>query len=161
MIILVMGAAGAGKTTVGSRLAWALSWEFVDADRFHSEANHAKMARGEPLDEADRAPWLDALAEQIRTWLSEGRNVVLAASALRAAHRDRLLLDPQRTRVVYLAATPELLAERLASRTGHFFAPSLLDSQLATLEPPADALTVDASATPDAIVEEIRRRLGV
>jgi len=160
MVVVLMGVAGAGKTTVGQALAQALGWRFVDADDLHPPANRAKMVRGEPLDDADRAPWLLRLADDIRGWLHDGRDVVLAASALKARYREQLAVDPAQVRFVYLTGSPALLAERLQRRTGHFLPPSLLASQLADLEPPEDALTVDVTPPPEALVATIRRGLG-
>jgi gluconokinase len=161
MIVLVMGVAGAGKTTVGRLLAAALGYAFEDADAFHPAANVAKMRRGAPLDDADRAPWLGALATAIDGWLAGGRSVVLACSALRAAYRRALLRDPEATRLVYLKGDPALLRARLDRRVGHFAGSALLGSQLEALEEPEDALTVDVAAPPEAIVEAIRIGLGL
>ncbi|HEU4630866.1 MAG TPA: gluconokinase [Gemmatimonadaceae bacterium] len=168
LVIVVMGVAGAGKTTVGQRLAAALGWPFVDADDVHPPANVARMRAGLPLTDADRAPWLDALARLVAEAVAERRALVLACSALTRAYRRRLV--PPGTagavRFVHLHATPALLAERLAGRPGHFFPPALLESQLDTLETPgagepAPVLTLDAAASPDALVAEIRAALGV
>jgi gluconokinase len=161
MIILVMGVSGAGKTTVGRLLASALGFEFVDADTLHPPQNVAKMARGEPLDDADREPWLEALTLAIQRWLGEKRNVVLACSALKEAYRRRLLVDPEDIRLVFLTGDPALIAARVSARKGHFMPPALLESQLCTLERPAGALTVDVAGTPPDIVAAIRRRLGL
>jgi gluconokinase len=160
MIILVMGVCGAGKTTVGRLLAAALSFEFADADAFHPEANRVKMARGVPLDDDDRAPWLRALASSIDVWLLERRDVVLACSALKRSYRAMLLRDRERTRLVYLRGSPELIRERLDRRVGHFADSALLESQLAALEEPDDALIVDVAAPPEAIVQTLLGRLG-
>ena len=145
-VIIVMGVAGSGKTTVGTALAVALGWRFVDADDHHSPASVAKMARGEPLDDADRRPWLDDLRAIIEEALARGDGLVLACSALKASYRARLAPAGAggRVRFVYLAGTPELHG-RLAQRAGHFMKAAMLDSQLATLEAPADALAVDAA----------------
>jgi gluconokinase len=157
MIVVVMGVAGSGKTTVGKALATALGWPFVEADELHPPANVAKMRRGEPLDEADRAPWLAAVAAHMRE-LSDG---VVACSALRARYRDVLRVRPE-VRFVLLDVPPALVAERLAQRHGHFMPPSLLPSQLATLErPDDDALIVDATQPVDAIVGRIVETLSL
>lgn len=156
-----MGVAGAGKTTVGSRLAQSLGWEFFDADDFHSRANVAKIRRGEPLTEEDRDGWLTALAALVDRLVREQRDAVLACSALRASHRERLRgAHVDAVRVVYLRGDPELLAARLRARRGHFAGENLLPSQLATLEEPHDAIVVDIDASPDTIVDEIRARLA-
>jgi gluconokinase len=161
MILLVMGVSGAGKTTVGRGLAGALGFDFVDADAFHTEDSRVKMGRGVPLDDADRAPWLAALASAIDGWIREGRSVVLACSALKRSYRAMLLRDPDRTRLVYLRGSPELLRERLAGRVGHFASSALLASQLDALEEPDDAVTVDVAAPPEALIEAIRSELGL
>lgn len=156
-----MGVSGAGKTTVGRALARDLCWRFVDADDFHPAANVAKMERGEPLDDRDREPWLTRLAELLREHIARGESLVLACSALKASHRARLRVDPVAVRFVHLRATVELLRERLAGRRGHFFDPALLQSQLDALEPPEDALVVDAARQVDDLVGELRGRLGL
>jgi gluconokinase len=164
VVILVMGVAGAGKTTVGRALAEALGdgWRFVDADDFHSPENRARMAAGEPLDDAARAPWLAALGRAIDGWLAAGDAVVLACSALRRSYRAVLRRDPTRVRLVYLRVPEPLLAARLAARRDHFMPAALLASQLATLEEPGpdeDALVVDATEPPAALVTRIRAAL--
>ena len=133
-----MGVAGSGKSTVGEALAAAVGWRFVDADDHHAAASIAKMARGEPLDDGDRWPWLDRLRAIIDGALAGGGALVLACSALKASYRARLAGGDAggRVRFVYLAGTPELLRARLAQRPGHFMKPGMLDSQLATLEVP-------------------------
>lgn len=161
MVVVVMGVAGAGKTTVGSLLARDLGWQFFDADDFHPATNVAKMSRGEPLDEADRAGWLDRLAALVDRLLGEGRPAVLACSALRASHRARLRADhgDAEVRIVYLRADPNVLRARLEARQDHFMKASLLSSQLATLEEPQNAVVVDADAPPATIVQRIRAAL--
>jgi len=158
-----MGVAGSGKTTVGTALAVALGWQFVDADDHHTPASIAKMARGEPLDDADRWPWLDALHAIIAGALARGGALVMACSALKASYRARLAGGDGggRVRFVYLAGSRELFQGRLAQRAGHFMKAAMLDSQLATLEPPADALTVDAALPVAAIVAHIRAALAL
>jgi gluconokinase len=159
-VVVVMGVAGSGKSTVGRALAAALGWAFVDADDHHSAANVAKMARGEPLDDADRSPWLDELHGIIADALDRRSGLVLACSALKASYRERLTGGDERVRFAYLAGTPELFRWRLAQRAGHFMKPGMLDSQLAALEPPADAIEADAALPVEAIVARIRRALG-
>lgn len=149
-----MGPAGAGKTTVGRRLASALDWQFLEADDFHSPAGVEKMRRGEPLTETDRAPWLDRLVAAMLKVDSEARSAVLAASALRRAHRERLREGADDVRFIHLRAHPELLRSRLESRPDHFAGAELLASQLATLEPPDRALILDAVRPPDDLVRE-------
>jgi gluconokinase len=160
VILVLMGVAGAGKTTVGRMLADALGFRFHDADDFHPRANVDKMRRGMPLDDADRAPWLAALAGAIDGWLRDGDGVVLACSALKAAYRAALLRDPARVAFLYLRVPAEVARERVAGRAGHFLKADLVDSHLRTLEEPAGAITVDAAAPPEVIVARLRAALG-
>ncbi len=159
MTIVVMGVAGSGKTTVGRRLADALGWPFYDGDDFHPLANVEKMARGDALTDADRAPWLDALASLIAG--ADGTSAVLACSALKGAYRKRLATGTDAVFFVYLRASVEVIRERLAARRGHFFDPDLLESQFAALEEPAEALTLDATRPPEALVAAIRAAFEV
>ena len=145
MIVVVMGVAGVGKTTIGRRLAAALGWDFYDADDFHSPANVEKMHAGVALTDADREPWLDRLQALVADLGRRGRSAVLACSALRRAYRARLAVAGIDVRFVHLTADPSTIRARLAARGGHFMPASLLDSQLATLEAPEDAVTVDVS----------------
>jgi gluconokinase len=163
MVIIVMGVAGAGKTTVGTALAEALGWRFVDGDHLHPAANVEKMRRGEPLTDADREPWLVAVRAVIADSLARGESHVIACSALKAAYRARLAGGDARVAFVHLETPRPVLAERLSARTGHFAGPSLLESQLASLEAPAagDALVVDGTRPPAVLVTEIRRALAV
>jgi gluconokinase len=150
--VVVMGVSGAGKTTVGQALARRLGWRFIEGDTLHPEANREKLARGEPLTDADRAPWLERVRDAIHSALAQGENVVCACSALKGAYRQVL---GEGLRFVLLEGSPKLLRERLAQRKGHFANPSLLSSQLATLEPPGNALRLDVADSPEALVEEI------
>ena len=168
MIIVVVGPAGSGKTTVGRRLADALGWPFHDGDDYHPPANLARMRAGVPLTDEDRGPWLAALAALVARHAAAGTDMVLACSALRREHR-RLLVPaaaPAAVRFVYLRAAPELLAQRLSDRRGHFFGAALLASQLAALEEPdageaAPVLTLDASAPVEVLVARVREALHV
>jgi carbohydrate kinase (thermoresistant glucokinase family) len=135
-VIVVMGVSGSGKTTIGEHLASALGWMFAEGDSFHSPANIAKMARGTPLTDEDRWPWLAAIADWIRTELQGGRSSVIACSALKRAYRDRLREGWPALILLYLQVDRGELERRLGSRCGHFFPERLLDSQLADLEPP-------------------------
>ena len=155
--IIVMGVSGSGKSTVGALLAKRLDLPFMDGDDLHSEANKQKMAAGIPLDDADRAPWLDAIAAALAR-----APVLIACSVLKRRYRDRLREAVPEVQFVYLAGSPALLAQRLAARTHKFMPPDLLDSQLAILEPPGsdeNALTIDIGASPDAIVNYAAGRL--
>lgn len=160
---VVMGVAGAGKTLIGSRLARALGSEFVEGDDYHPAANVAKMAAGIPLTDADRAGWLDALAARIRDARAANEGLVVAASVLKRKYRDVLRAADPELRFIHLVAPRPVIANRLEHRTGHYMPPSLLDSQLAILEPPgADegAWVYDNERPPDAIVGDIAARIA-
>lgn len=156
-VIVLMGVAGSGKTTVGLKLAAALGWSFRDADEFHSAANVAKMSAGQPLDDRDRAPWLGAIHAQIERWLARGESGVVTCSALREAYREVLTGGAAQVRLILLHGGYDLILERLRHRQGHFMKPDLLRSQFETLEMPRNALLVDVAQPPDAMVAEIRR----
>jgi len=154
-----MGVSGSGKTSVGQSLAARLHCPFTDADSFHSDANRAKMAAGIPLTDEDRLPWLRAIGDAIRTVSIRRTSHVFACSALKAEYRR--ILDPRgECKLVYLRGTPEVLAERLAGRQGHFFNPALLQSQLDTLEEPQDATIIDITQPLQIIVESLTAALG-
>ena len=160
MIVIVMGVVGAGKTTVGKLLASQLGWEFADADDFHPESNVEKIRHGIALTDEDREPWLDRLQEAIVRWIAGGKSVVLACSALKRAYRAKLCVSPQ-VRFVYLKGSFALIADRLRSRHGHFAGESILASQLAELEEPEQAITVEIRDAPEQMVAEIRRALAM
>jgi carbohydrate kinase (thermoresistant glucokinase family) len=168
-VVVVMGVSGAGKTTVGRALAARLGWTFQEGDDFHGPANVAKMAAGQPLDDADRAPWLARVEAWIGGQLAAGRSGIIACSALKLAYRSAIVAGRDGVILVYLKGAEGLVAQRIERRRGHFMPPSLLASQFATLEPPdasehpivADvAQPVDAQV--DTIVEALtqRGRLG-
>ena len=160
MVLVLMGVSGSGKTTVGKLLAGGLGWEYVEADDFHPAANVEKMRAGVPLTDADRRPWLDALRVKVDALCTGGVNAVLACSALKHAYQEYLERDePDCVRYVYLHGTEAAIRDRLAARQGHFMNPALLHSQFEALEPPADALWVEVTATPEAVVAEIRQKL--
>ena len=158
--IVVMGVSGSGKTTIGRRLAERLGVTFVDADDLHPESNRQKMAGGTPLDDDDRWPWLEAVAQAIRAELDADRGIVVACSALRRRYRDALRAGTGSEVVfAHLAGPSDLLHARMAARPGHFMPPALLASQLETLEPldPDEAGTVVSIAEdPEVIVAAIR-----
>lgn len=160
MIVVVMGVTGAGKTTVGSLLAAQLGWEFADADRFHPAVNVEKMSRGVALTDADRAPWLAAMRTAITGWIAEGRNVVLACSALKESYRRELLVSPL-VRLVYLHGDYQTIATHLRARHGHFATEAILADQFATLEEPANAIVAGVEEPPETIVRKVRERLEV
>ncbi len=160
-VIIVMGVSGCGKTTVGQGLAAALGWEFLEGDALHPPANVAKMAAGEPLDDADRAPWLAAVRADLDARAARGASVVAACSSLREAYRLVLAPDPSNARFVHLRGTYDLIRSRMAGRSGHYMKESLLRSQYDALEEPPYALTLDAALAPDVLVERIREVLGV
>ena len=158
-VVVLMGVAGAGKTTVGTALADALGWDFVDADDHHDAAALAKIGRGEGLTDADRAPWLERLGALVRHRVGEGPPTVLACSALRAAYRDALGAGRPGVAFAWLDVPADVLAGRLAERRGHVAGPDLLPSQLATLEPPDGAVRLDGTASVGETVRALRRRL--
>lgn len=162
--IILMGVSGSGKTTVGELLAHALGWPFYDADNFHSPANVERMRRGVALTDAERGPWLAALARLIGEALADDQSLVLGCSALKEAYRARLKppgATPAAVRFVYLRVPIEVAAARLKDRRGHFMPASLVPSQFAALEEPADAIVIDATQSPEAIVGQIRRALAL
>lgn len=153
-LLVVMGVSGSGKSTVGAAVAQRLRVPFADADDFHPPANIEKMSAGIPLEDEDRAPWLDAIGE----WLAAHPDgAVMSCSALRHRYRDRLRTHAPRVSFLHLAGTPEVIAARMAGRPGHFMPASLLASQFATLEPlgPEESgLTLDIDQSVDAVVEQ-------
>ena len=149
-----MGVAGSGKTTVGTMLSDAMNCEFLEGDLLHSETNIEKMRRGIPLTDADRAPWLAAVHERIRESFERGRDLVVACSALKQQYRRQLARGVP-IAWVYLKGPPALIRDRLRQRRHHFMKADMLASQLDALDEPADALVIDVSAPPQAIVEKI------
>lgn len=160
-VVVVMGVSGSGKSTVAALVADRLGWVRQEGDDLHPQANVAKMATGTPLTDDDRWPWLDRVADWIRVQQDAGRPGVITCSALRRRYRDRLRGDG----VVFVlpAGQRTAIAERLAARLDHFMPAGLLDSQLATLEPPAvdeNVLVVEIDGTPTEIADDVVRRLG-
>lgn len=160
MIILLMGVAGSGKTTIGKKLAEQLGCSFRDADDFHPRSNIAKMSAGIPLDDVDRAPWLAAIRQHIDRCAARGVSAVVTCSALRERYRAVLLHDAPEVRLVHLAGSFDLINKRMTARQDHFMKPEMLRSQFDALEVPADAIVVDVAKSPDAIADEIRERVG-
>lgn len=153
--IVVMGVSGSGKSTVAQALAAHYGLLLLDADDFHSTEAKAQMARGEPLTDVQREPWVDALGAALRQRVTRGESVVLAFSGLRKAHRARLRASGVPMRFVYLHGTPAVIAARLAVRAGHFMPATLLDSQFEALQPPADepdVVVVDIDAPVETVV---------
>jgi gluconokinase len=160
-IVVVMGVAGSGKTTVGAMLAGRLGWQYADADDFHPVANVEKMAAGHPLTDEDRWPWLHAIAAWIDVQVAAGQPAVVSCSALHRAYRD-VFRRPE-VQMVYLSGSPDVIAGRLASRQGHFFKREMLDSQFATLEEPGpdeQVITVSIDGTPLQVVDRILAELS-
>jgi gluconokinase len=154
MIVVVMGVSGAGKTTVGAALAGSLGWEFLDADEFHPEQNVARMAAGIPLTDTDRWPWLDRLNGELRARDAKGAHAVLACSALKEVYRARLMTQLRAARLIFLRGEFEAIRARMQAREHKYMPASLLQSQFDTLEPPANALEIDAALD---IPEAVRR----
>ena len=161
MVIVLMGVAGSGKTSVGEALARRLGWPFHDADDFHSAPNREKMRRGIPLDDDDRRPWLEAIRASIVQSVSASKNAIYACSALKRAYRQLLAADIKEVKFVYLKGSPELIAQRLADRRGHFFDPALLQTQFNDLEEPHCVLQVAISSPPEAIADSIIAAIGL
>ena len=160
-LYVMMGVTGSGKSTVGAGLARALEVPFIDADDLHPRQNVERMAAGIPLTDEDRRPWLLAIAARLREAQGAGRGLVVACSALKRSYRDLLRSGAPDLRFVHLVGSRALLAERMMQRRGHYMPPSLLDSQLNTLEEPSpdeDVWTCDIRQTPEAIVADLVTR---
>ncbi len=161
MIILLMGVAGAGKTTVGALLADDLGWLFYDGDAFHPAANVEKMRQNVPLTDADRLPWLTALRRLIDKLVRQETSAVVTCSAIKQAYRDRLLDGPGDARLVYLKGDFALIRERMQTRRSHYFKADLLRSQFDALEEPASGLVIDITQPLEAMVQQIRQALSL
>lgn len=154
-----MGVSGSGKTTLGRLLSQRLGWDFYDADDFHPAENIAKMARGQPLTDADREPWLDRLRDLIAACKATNHPGALACSALKQKYRRRLIQNDPDVRVVYLKGSYDLIWSRMQTRTDHYMQSNLLKSQFDALEEPSDALVVDIGQEPGAICDFILSKL--
>jgi gluconokinase len=154
MIIILMGVAGSGKTTVGKQLSLALGCPFFDSDDFHSPEARLKMTNGEALTDGDRQPWLEELNRKMKKWNVQSHQTVLACSALKQKYRD-LLEQGNSVAWVYLKGEKGLVQERLQNRRGHFAGVNLLDSQFESLEEPSKAIVLDISSSPERLVESL------
>lgn len=161
MVIIVMGVCGSGKSTIGGLLADKLGCSFFDADDFHPQANVDKMARGEPLNDEDRRPWLMRLNEEMAQCSIAGKSAVLGCSALKESYRNILSKDIKNLVVVYLKGDYNTIYERMASREGHFMGENMVQSQFDTLEEPTDAIVTDIRESPEQIVSRIEAALAV
>ncbi len=163
-VIVVMGVASSGKTSLGERLAEHLGWPFRDADSFHPPQNVAKMAGGTPLNDEDRKPWLAAIAAWIDELRASGKNGIVTCSALKRAYRRIIIGDRPDVALVYLKGSRELIGARMAARQHHFMPPALLDSQFAALEEPGpdeNPLVVSVEESKAAIVQDVVERLSL
>ena len=160
-IILLMGVAGSGKTTVGRLLAAGLNWPYFEADDFHSAANKDKMSRGIPLTDDDRAPWLAAIRARIDECIAAHQSAVFTCSALKERYRKILKGNTSAITLVYLAGDPATIQARVNQREAHYMKANMVQSQFAALEVPADALTLDIQQPPEALVAKIRQACGV
>ena len=161
MILIIAGASGSGKTTVGALVAGRLRWRFADADGFHPPSNIEKMRTGTPLTDEDREPWLQAITGWMDERLAADESGVLTCSALKRSYRDRLLDGRPGATMIFLEVRKEILVERLTNRPGHFFPERLLNSQLAILEPPApDETRVHTVPSEDGAEETAARVIG-
>ncbi len=158
-----MGVTGAGKTTVGGNLAHRLGWPMIEGDDFHPAPNIAKLSAGQPLTDDDRQPWLAALAQEISKLVAVRESAVITCSALKAGYREQLRHATSGREIIfiYLRVSPSLAIDRVRHRSGHFVPPSLVHTQFAALEEPADALVIDAGMPPSKIVQEIVETLGL
>ena len=161
MVIVIIGPMGCGKSTIGSMLAEQLNWDFDDADDFHPPENVEKMRSGIPLDDNDRFGWLTTLRERMQEKIRQKRNLILACSALKQSYRDILGIDQEQIFSVYLKGSRKVLQERLTARSHQYMNDSLLNSQLQTMEEPADGLTVTIDGNPASICAEIIQGLGI
>jgi gluconokinase len=163
-VLVVMGVSGSGKSTIAAMLAQRLHWVYEDADWFHPKSNIEKMHHGEPLNDKDRWPWLHAIAAWIDATRSAGGHGIVACSALKRVYRDILIGGRRDVRLIFLRGERDLIARRIAARADHFMPPTLLDSQLKTLEEPQAnerPIVVSIAPHPREIVEAIVKQLGL
>ena len=162
MIVVISGVSGSGKSTIGRLLSERLHCRFYDGDSFHSQANIDKMSRGEALNDADRAPWLQAMARAIRHWIDIEENAVLACSALKKSYREILLDKADDTKLVYLKASAAAIEKRLTQRQGHFMKAGMLSGQFEALEEPTEteAIIVDAELPIETIVSSLSEKFS-
>ena len=160
-VIVIMGVAGSGKTTIGTLLAQRHDGVFFDADDFHPQANVDKMAQGNPLNDDDRFPWLRRLRDEVIHSESSDRLTILACSALKQSYREILDLNQTDVSIVFLEGDSALLQQRISSREGHYMKPGMLTSQLETLEIPSakEALHIPINSTPEEIVTKIEAEM--
>ena len=162
VVLVLMGVSGSGKSTIAALLAGQLGWDFEEGDDLHPPANVAKMHAGHPLDDEDRKPWLARVAQWIKEHTDAGRPGIITCSALKRSYRD--VLRGEHVVFVHVAGSQEAIAARLASRHGHYMPPSLLESQFATLEPPAPderSITIGINATAAHEAAEVVKVLGL
>ena len=163
VVLVTMGVSGAGKTTLGERLAARLGWPFKEGDELHPPANVAKMRSGHPLNDADRAPWLAAVGAWIDRWVAAGQSGVISCSALKRAYRDTLDAGRPAVRFVFIELDEATIAERLERRQHAYWPPELLHSQFDALEVPTPdepVIVVDGHASQDAQVDKVVAALG-
>src|ERR1700721_292373 len=153
--VILMGVAGSGKTAAGVQVAQKLNWIFLDADNFHPPANIEKMKHGIPLNDEDRAPWLQRLHDELQNQMAEGHSVILACSALKESYRKVLRNEVTPPTFVYLDVDPQTIQDRLQHRTAHFFPKELMESQFAALEKPKDAIIIAARKTLEGVVDHV------
>jgi gluconokinase len=163
-VVIVMGVSGSGKTTVAKGISTVMGWEFAEGDAFHSDANVEKMRRGEALTDGDRWPWLEAIGDWISDKEAAGESAVVTCSALRRAYRDLLRRGRPHVRFLHLTAPADLIRDRMEHRPGHYMPPSLLPSQIATLEPLGDdepGISVTNEGTAAQVLERALDALGL
>ncbi len=160
MIVVIMGISGSGKTTIGKMLSAAIQCSFLEGDSLHSKVNIEKMSHGIPLTDSNRAPWLAAIRGRILDSIKSEKSLVVVCSALKQKYRD-FLDEGISITWVYLKGSEELIRSRMEHRSGHFMKTDMLASQFAALEEPSDAIVVDISSPPSAIVEKIQAQLRI